>query len=192
MKRIIVLLGLLLAVFLLLVSCSDKTDTPEIDDFQAEAVGADAVSAYYSLKTNGGFADYLSAFPEEWLIGYQKEQLGYDDDTFAIAVENAGETVKTMLEEEFSGATVYVEYTFSAEREIPENEYNDIMKELVDYLYISQNTVEDIKAQIYSVRTYAVDDNGNVVSDQTEDEELYMLYITQEGWKVSPHEYTLP
>ena len=194
MKKIIFLLGLLAAFFVLLISCADEnTNTPVVPENvpeEAVAVGEDAVATYYSLKTQG-FGKYLEAFPTEWRAGFQRT-LEYTDEQFAEAVANANETIHSQLYDEYGEAACCIEYEFIGEREIPEEEYKTLTDELSRYLYVSAGTIEDIKAQTYSVVTYGVDLDGYVVNEQFSEEELYMLNITGEGWKVSPHEYNLP
>lgn len=194
MKKIIVLFGLLAALFVLLISCADEnTDipvTPQDLGKEPEIVGADAVALYYSLKTEG-FEKYIESFPTEWRAGLQRD-LEYTDEQFNEALINSTETVFTQLEDDYQGADFYIEYEYIDEREIPEDEYSVLMDELSSYLYMSTDTIEGIKAQIYSVHTYGIDADGYVVNDRTVNEELYMLNITGEGWKVSPHEYSQP
>ena len=194
MKKIIVLLALLAVFFVLLISCADETpEAPVIPDTvpdEAVAVGEDAVASYYSLKTDG-FGKYLESFPTEWRAGLQRT-LEYTNEQFAEAVSNADETISSQLYDDYGEAVFYIEYEFTGEREIPEDEYKTLMNELSNYLYMTASTIEDIKAQTYSVCTYGVDFEGYVVNEQFNEEELYMINIAGEGWKVSPHEYSLP
>ena len=173
----------------LAVAASAALVVPENTEKEDEIVGADAVALYYSLKTEG-FEKYIESFPTEWRTGLQRT-LEYTDEQFAEAIANETETVYTLLQDEYEGAEFYIEYEFIGEREIPEDEYSVLIDELSNYLYMSTGTIEDIKAQIYSVHTYGVNVDGYVVKDDTTEEELYMLNITGEGWKVSPHEYKL-
>ena len=194
MKKIIFLFGLLAVFFVLLISCAKEIPetpvAPENLPTEAVAVGEDAVTDYYSIKIEG-FGKYLEAFPTEWRTGLQKT-LEYTDEQFAEAVANADGTIDSQLQDEYGDADYYIEYEFKGEREIDEEEYKTLMDELTRFLYMTGSTIEDIKAQTYSVVTYGVDFEGYIVNEQFKEEELYMLYIKDEGWKVSPHEYSLP
>ena len=200
MKRLIFLITILGAILLLLVSCAEEPQTPETPE-NADAENAydpltntteeESVACYYSLKTEDGFENYILAFPTEWRKGYQA-LLEYDDETFDIAIANATETVHSLRDEEYEYSEFHIEYEFVSEREITGDEYNTLTKELSDYCYMTLSTIEAMKAQTYSVHTYGVAADGTLIKDETVNEELYMVFIKDDGWYVSPHCFDLP
>lgn len=195
MKRIIYLMVLLALTFVLLISCA-KDETPKDENEEnpealTNTLTEEAVACYYSLKTEDGFENYILAFPTEWRVGYQGV-LGYDDETFAEAIANGTTTVHNLRDEEYQYSEFHIEYELVSERAIEGEEYNTLSKELQDYCYMTSSTIEEMMAQTYSVHTYGITTDGKIIKDETINEELIMLYITDEGWCVSPHCFDLP
>lgn len=198
MKKIITLiLALTLALFTF-VSCSDKPEetknkyglTSE-QEALTNLVAEESVACYYSLLTEDGFGNYILAFPTEWREGYQAE-LEYDDATFDEAIQNATETVHAQRDYDYDGNEFHIEYAFKSERVVEGKELDNLIKELVDYCYMSKDTIVNMKAQTYTVHTYAIAADGTYFNEATVDEELYLVEVKDEGWYVSPHEYKLP
>lgn len=200
MKRLIFLFALLGVALLLLISCADEPNTPvapENSDNESNydpltnTTEEESVACYYSLKTEDGFENYILAFPTEWREGYQA-LLEYDDETFDIAIKNATETVHSLRDEEYEYSEFHIEYEFVSEREITGDEFNTLTKELSDYCFMTRSSIEKMKAMTYSVHTYGVTADGIVIKDETVNEELYMVFIPDDGWYVSPHCFDLP
>ncbi len=195
-KTVILLLALLLLAF---VSCSKEVQEETKNKYgltsEQEAltnlVAEESVACYYSLLTEDGFGNYILAFPTEWREGYQAE-LEYDDETFDLAIRNATETLHAQRDYDYEGNEYHIEYTFKGERKIEDKELKNLINELVDFCYMSRDTILGMKAQTYTVHTYAVAEDGTFVKEQTVDEELYLVEVKDEGWYVSPHEYKLP
>lgn len=195
MKKIILALALVLTL-LTLTACTDKPEAPISEegyknDPATDAIDSESVACYYSLLTELGFENYILAFPAEWRRGYQ-ELLEYDDETFAEALKNATESLHTQRDQDYEGYPFNIEYELVSEREVTGSELDSLVKELVDYCFMTKSTIEKMKAQTYSVHTYALADDGSLVNSQTVEEELYLVFIKDDGWYVSPHEYTLP
>ena len=195
MKKIILALALVLTIFALVACTDEPVGTPVqegfVNDPATDAIDSESVACYYSLLTELGFENYILAFPAEWRRGYQ-ELLEYDDETFAEAINNATETFHIQRDEDYQGYPFQIEYNLVSEREVTGSELNTLVNELVDYCFMTKSTIEKMKAQTYSVHTYAVADDGTLVNDQTVEEEIYLVFIKDDGWYVSPHEYTLP
>ncbi len=195
MKRIFFALALVLTLSVF-VACSDepaKAPVQEgiVNDPATDAIDSESVACYYSLLTEMGFGNYILAFPAEWRRGYQ-ELLEYDDETFAEAINNATESLHAQRDEDYQGYPFNIEYSLVSECEITGSEFDTLVKELVDYCFMTKSTIEKMKAQTYSVHTYAIAVDGSLVNSQTVEEELYLVFIKDDGWYVSPHEYALP
>lgn len=199
MKKLIFLFALLGVALLLLVSCAKETpivDNPENADEESaydptNTTEEESVACYYSLKTEDGFENYILAFPSEWRRGYQAV-LEYDDETFDIAIANATETVHSVRDEEYENAEFNIEYELVSERDITDDEFITLTTELSDYCYMPLGTVAKMKAQTYAVHTYGITAGGEIIKDETIKEELYMVFINNDGWYVSPHNFDLP
>ena len=197
MKKIVILISALL--LLTFVSCSDKPEEQPKNKYgltsEEEAltnlVAEESVACYYSLLTEDGFGNYILAFPTEWREGYQAE-LEYDDETFDEAIRYATEALHAQRDEDYGGNEYHIEYTFKGERKIEDKELKNLIDELVEFCYMSRDSILGMKAQTYTVHTYAVAGDGTYVNEQTVDEELYFVEVKDEGWYVSPHEFKLP
>lgn len=193
MKRIILISFILLVSLCLLVSCADNTDTPDDNgyDTRFDNTAEDAVACYFSLLTEDGFGNYLLAFPTEFVEGYQSE-LEYDDETFKIAIDNATESLHINRDETYQGAEYNIEYTLVTEKELDEKEKKDIISDLVNYCYMTENTIEKVAEQVYEVHTYGVTESGEKIMEQTYNKILNLVYIKEDGWYISPNEFELP
>ena len=152
----------------------------------------DAAACYYSLLTEDGFGNYLLAFPTEFVDGYQNE-LGYDDATFEEAINNATYSLHVNRDEKYSGYEFHIEYNHIDEEEVTGQEMLTLLDDLSNYCYMTKSTIERVVKHTYDVVTYGYDpENDQVYSHEQENEVLTMLYITGEGWYVSPTNFELP
>ena len=152
----------------------------------------DAASCYFSLLTEDGFGNYLLAFPEEFVDGYQAI-LEYDDETFQEAIDNATYSLHANRDDKYMGYDFRIEYTHIDEREITGSERDVIVNDLEAYCYMTPSTIEKVVEHTYDVVTYGLDlDTDEVYSHEQENKKLVMLYITGAGWYVSPTNFELP
>lgn len=195
MKKVLLAVLLVSLALFALVACTDEPAAVEeklpVNDPATDAIDSESVACYYSLLTELGFDNYILAFPAEWRRGYQ-ELLEYDDATFAEAIANATESFHAQRDVDYEGAEFHIEYSLVDERAIEGEEFDSLVKELVDYCFMTKSTIEKMKEQTYSVHTYGLTADGILVNSQTVEEKLYLVFIKDDGWYVSPHEYTLP
>lgn len=201
MKKIYLIMVIL--ALLTLVACGDEpaiepgtvTDegliVPEYDARFDNTV-EDAAACYFSLLTEDGFGNYLLAFPEEFVDGYQAI-LEYDDETFQEAIDNATYSLHANRDDKYMGYDFRIEYTHIDEREITGSERDVIVNDLEAYCYMTPSTIEKVVEHTYDVVTYGLDlDTDEVYSHEQENKKLVMLYITGAGWYVSPTNFELP
>lgn len=201
MKKIYLIMVIL--ALLTLVACGDEpaiepgtvTDegliVPEYDARFDNTV-EDAAACYFSLLTEDGFGNYLLAFPEEFVDGYQAI-LEYDDETFQEAIDNATYSLHANRDDKYMGYDFRIEYTHIDEREITGSERDVIVNDLEAYCYMTPSTIEKVVEHTYDVVTYGLDlDTDEVYSHEQENKKLVMLYISGAGWYVSPTNFELP
>lgn len=200
MKKILFAVMALLAVFLM-VSCGDKpvndteaTDVTKLPDYDTrfDNTVEDAAACYFSLLTEDGFGNYLLAFPEEFIKGYQNE-LEYDDATFKEAIDNATYTLHVTRDSKYMGYEFHIEYDYLSDTEITGEEKSALLKDLAAYCYMTESTIEKVVEYTYDVVTYGLDtETDEIFMEEQENKKLTMLYITGEGWYVSPTNFELP
>lgn len=201
MKKII-LIALAALLTFTCAACSDKPDeTVTPNDIQNEVPGydprfdntvEDAAACYFSLLTEDGFGNYLLAFPTEFVDGYQKE-LEYDDATFQEAIDNATYTLHVNRDEKYSGYEFVIEYDYLSHTELAMEDAASLIKDLSAYCYMTPATIEKVAEYTYDVVTFGWDAlNEQRVMEEQENKKLTMLYITGEGWYVSPTNFELP
>lgn len=203
MRKNILVLVIVIIALCVFTACSDEpvdTNTPGIvDEYIIDGYDTrfdntveDAAACYFSLLTEDGFGNYLLAFPDAFVKGYQSE-LEYDDATFEEAINNATYTLHVNRDIQYDGAEYNIEYSLEGEREIEGTEKDAIINDLVKYCHMASGNIERVVEYSYYVRTYGVVlDSGDIVMEQEDTEKLTMLYITGEGWYVSPTEFQLP
>lgn len=201
MKKIVLFISVLLCIFAF-SACSDngQTEVPVVtpnsvdEDVESlfDITTEEAVACYYSLLTEDGFGNYVLGFPPEWRKGYQ-DLLGYNDEEFEEAMNNATYTLHVNRDFDYQGAEYKIEYELVGEREVEGDEYDRIMKDLTAYCFMSKGSVEKMIKQTYSVHTYGYfEDTNEVVNENTAEEEICLLYIKGEGWYISPTNFQLP
>lgn len=193
------------------VSCKndtpDNTETPNdeeqylirdeegniLHDTRFDNTVEDAAACYYSLLTEDGFGNYILAFPTEFIDGYQHEALEYDDATFDEAIKNATYTLHVNRDEKYMGYEFHINYSHESEEEVTGNERLALLEDLETYCYMTKSTIEKVVNHTYNVETYGYDPvNDETYSHEQKTEVLTMLYITGEGWYVSPTNFELP
>ena len=205
MKRI--LIGALACLMLFaMVSCkNDTAETPENDenviidenglihDPRFDNTVEDAAACYYSLLTEDGFGNYILAFPTEFIEGYQHQSLEYDDATFEEAIRNATYTLHVNRDEKYMGYEFHIEYNHLSEEEVTGEERLALLDDLANYCYMTKSTIERVVNHTYDVVTYGYDpENDEIYYQEQENDVVTMLYITGEGWYVSPTNFELP
>ncbi len=203
MKKLIILISVLTLV--LFASCTDEKEpasTPDnlggdvilddVYDTRFDQTVEEAVACYFSLLTEDGFGNYIMAFPEDFRKGYQAD-LGYDDKTFDEAINNATELLHAGLDEKYAGAQYIIEYEHRGEEELTGAERDQLVHDIVEYCHMNEGVIEKVVNHTYLVSEYGYDEiNDAVVNYEDYEEVLTMLYVTGEGWVVSPNEFQLP
>lgn len=194
MKKIFLLLTLVTVFSLLFCSCRNNEEE-KVDDGMTEEEKIEAmldtkieesVECYYSLYSDNGYENYVLAFPDMYLKGYQKD-LDYTDEQFESAMQNATEVRLGMRDELYGDATYHIDYVLVNEGEFSESYEREILDSLSAFCHIPYGTVSDMKKMSYSVTTYGVDeDTSEIVNEETRLDELCLIYIKGEGWYVSP------
>ncbi|MBR6632794.1 MAG: hypothetical protein IKL05_00650 [Clostridia bacterium] len=199
MRKNILFFVLVIVALCVFTACADKpveTVTPDnLDegyDTRFDNTVEDAAACYFSLLTEDGFGNYILAFPETFIKGYQRE-LEYDDATFEEAINNATYTLHVNRDIKYDGAEYHIEYSLEGEREIEGTERDNIVNDLAKYCYMPSGNIEKVVEYSYLVHTYGVvQDSGDIVVEEDYTENITMLYIAGEGWYVSPTEFQLP
>ena len=190
-----------LALFALASCTNQPTETPETPDdiiiepeydSRFDNTVEEAAACYLSLLTDDGFGNYLLAFPEEFVDGYQAS-LEYDDATFQEAIDNATYSLHANRDDKYMGYEFHIDYSHVEEREITGEEKSTLIKDLSNYCYMTPSTIEKVVEHTYNVETYGLDvTTDEIYSMEQENKKLVMLYITQSGWYVSPTNFELP
>ncbi len=198
MKKIAILFVLL--ALLMLVACKDEPAENVNENENEENIEEsfynteeEVIFCYFSLLTEDGFGNYLLAFPEEFRKGYQKDiGLENDSETFDQVIENATYTLHVTRDTQYDGAEYHIEYELDSKIEMTDKEKEALLSDLEDYCHMTLSTIEKVELHRYNVSEYGIDVEGNIINEQNAVEDINMLYITGEGWCVSPNEFELP